>query len=903
MSRPSEPDTPVASRADETSTIRLPPPTRLGWISFWTALAYIGLGALGLAFAVGAGYASPIFPAAGLSLAVLLWTRGRAWPGVLAGSLSLNLALALWQGEFGPRAALVALVIAAGSLLQALAARALVERHVGDGWQTLERQRDVFRTLILGGPLACLIAATIGNATLYLAGITPAAALPYSAWNWWCGDTLGVVVALPLLLALLNRDRPLWRARISSVALPMALALAVVAAMLHAASTWEREQARAAVQGYGETLARVLDQRLVAHQEAIAALARLIEVTPEMNYAQFDYFTRITLKDNPDLYALSSDPLVTAKNRAAFEHELGARTALDRFQITEREPDGTLVRAGERPWYVPVAYIAPFAGNVAALGFDIASEPIRRDAIERARHSGEATATAPVQLVQQDRRGVGVLILEPARFHGEALTEQLPGLAGFAVGVLKVDELVEIATREVRRAGLEFELTDAAAGAGAAALYRSGLEGVVADETWQQPIRVADRAWTLKVAPTVDFLRHQGHGPTLLVGTGGLTLAALLQMLLLVASGRASMFERRVSEQNAELRHKTLALSDRNAQLDAVFSLSPDGFVVFAPDATVRFVNPAFAEMTGIVPAALLGAHEDVLLGELRQRAAQPATVPARAGEFLGDTATLVLERPRHVVLRVLGIDSGTPAVGRILYFHDVTHEVEVDRIKSEFLSHAAHELRTPLTIILGYSELLLSAERDAETRAELVDAIHRQAQALVGIINELLDLARIEARRGQDMEIVEVDLAQLVRSALADVVLPDARWTLALELPDGALHAHVDPGKFRQALMNVLSNAIKYSSEGGETRVEVMRAGGRIGVCVRDQGIGMSAGQLARYGERFWRADTSGRVAGTGLGVSIVKEILALMGGSLQVESRPGYGTTATLWVRSAGV
>jgi signal transduction histidine kinase len=372
-------------------------------------------------------------------------------------------------------------------------------------------------------------------------------------------------------------------------------------------------------------------------------------------------------------------------------------------------------------------------------------------------------------------------------------------------------------------------------------------------------------------------------------------------MLLLVASGRASMFERRVSEQNAELRHKTLALSDRNIQLDAVFSLSPDGFVVFAPDGTVRFVNPAFAEMTGIVPAALLGAHEDVLIEELRRRAAVPAKVPAKASEFLGDTATLELARPRRAVLRVLGIDSGAPAVGRILYFHDVTREAEVDRIKSEFLSHAAHELRTPLTIILGYSELLLSAERDAETRAELVDAIHRQAQALVGIINELLDLARIEARRGQDVEIVEVDLAELVRGALADVVLPDARWTLALDLPEGALQARVDAAKFRQALMNLLSNAIKYSSEGGETRVEVVRAGARLGVRVRDQGIGMSAGQLARYGERFWRADTSGRVAGTGLGVSIVKEILALMGGSLEVESRPGHGTTATLWVRAA--
>ena len=886
------------------------PPTA-GMAVLLSAATYLLLGAAGLNFATGPGYASPVFPAAGFAVAAQLWSGGRAWPGIFAGSLLLNIGVAWQQGDLSLQSVLVAVAISVGSTLQSALARRLVEARIGDGWRMLESERDVFLCLALAGPVASLLSASVGSTALYVAGIVPLNGFAAGWWNWWSGDTLGVLVVLPLSLALLQRGHPLWRARTATLVLPMALALAVLGAAFHAVGVWDRNAQRLAIQRQAEALGGVLSQRISAHQSALAALSRLIEVTQDMSAAQFEYYTRITLQDNPDIFAFSSDSYVIHQNRASFERTMAAKNGVADFEIRERGADGHLVRAGERPAYVAVGFIAPLKGNQPALGYDINSDGLRRDAIARASASRLPAATAPLQLVQGDHKSVGVLLMYPALFHGEALdTARPPSLAGFAVAVLKADEMIEIATRATRVAGLVFEVEDAATPPDAAPLYRSEPGSVLARPAgyrWQTEIPMADRTWIVSVRPTADYLMQDHHWTAFGVGVGGLTLAALLQMLLLVSTGRTSIVERRVAEQNAELRHQTETLEDRNAQLGAVFGLSPDGFVVFAPDGRIRFVNPAFLAMTGLSPHEILGADADALLTLLSDRSQRADGLVGIASYVRGDAtgaapAPLVLSAPRHAVIRVIGIVATALSVGRILYFHEVTREAEVDRLKTEFLSHAAHELRTPLTIILGYSELLLSAERDEATRRELLDAIHSQSKALSGIVNELLDLARIEARQGQDVKLESVELATLVRAAVVDVVVPGPRWQVIIDEPLPAVRLTADPVKLRQALMNVLSNAVKYSGDGGEVRVGITAGPGRIGIVVRDQGIGMTSEQLARYGERFWRADSSGLIAGTGLGVSIVKGILALMNGQLEVRSEPGRGTTVTLWFTTGG-
>jgi signal transduction histidine kinase len=245
---------------------------------------------------------------------------------------------------------------------------------------------------------------------------------------------------------------------------------------------------------------------------------------------------------------------------------------------------------------------------------------------------------------------------------------------------------------------------------------------------------------------------------------------------------------------------------------------------------------------------------------------------------------------------------SGAATVSEILYLRDVTHEVEVERVKSEFLAHAAHELRTPMAGIYGFSELLLTQEFDDETRKDLLATIHSQTEWLVAIINELLDLARIEARRGTDLRLEAVPLAPLVREVVASLHVDPARWPVDIACPVDLPPVRADAGKLRQALTNVLGNATKYSPEGGAVEIRCAARGGEgnrfIGIAVTDHGIGMRPDQAARVCERFYRADTSGKIPGTGLGMAIVKEIVELLDGHVEIVSKVGAGTTVTLWL-----
>jgi signal transduction histidine kinase len=222
--------------------------------------------------------------------------------------------------------------------------------------------------------------------------------------------------------------------------------------------------------------------------------------------------------------------------------------------------------------------------------------------------------------------------------------------------------------------------------------------------------------------------------------------------------------------------------------------------------------------------------------------------------------------------------------------------------MKSEFLSTAAHELRTPMASIYGFVELLMMRQATPQRQSEMLAKIHRQASLMIHIINELLDLARIEARRGKDFVLETAELEQLAKDVLRDFKPPQERPLPAYAGLPEPHRVCVDRYKLHQALNNVLSNAYKYSPGGGGVALRLRQGEGAnaqlVGIEVSDSGIGLTPEQLARVGERFYRADASGNIPGTGLGMSIVKEIIELLGGHMALDSTAGVGTTVTLWL-----
>lgn len=351
------------------------------------------------------------------------------------------------------------------------------------------------------------------------------------------------------------------------------------------------------------------------------------------------------------------------------------------------------------------------------------------------------------------------------------------------------------------------------------------------------------------------------------------------------------------------------SMREHSHQLKAIFALSPDGFVSFDLNRTVAYVSPAFTLLTGLDDTEVLGMSE---VEFARQVAAQCDASGSTLANLLDPAASarseaktrhlLNIERPTRRTLEVSVRRDEGRTISQIVHLRDVTHETEVDQMKSEFLSAAAHELRTPMSSIYGFIELMLTREMSPERQKDVLATVHRQTALMISIINELLDLARIETRRGKDFVIETLDLRSVIRQVVEGFRPPADRPAPTLDISAASVSVRADRSKLTQALSNLVSNAYKYSPGGGPVVIRVCEQHQgrlvRLGVAVQDVGIGMSPEQLERVGERFYRADASGSIPGTGLGLSLVKEIAQLLGGELAVASQLGEGTTATLWL-----
>ncbi len=380
------------------------------------------------------------------------------------------------------------------------------------------------------------------------------------------------------------------------------------------------------------------------------------------------------------------------------------------------------------------------------------------------------------------------------------------------------------------------------------------------------------------------------------------SLRGVLEGLVPQAGGRGDMLNdiEAISQMISDV---TERLQAHGAQLGAIFDLSPDGFVSFDPGGAVTYVSPAFTHLTGIEGGEVLGLDEAGFAARLGQHCESrlgPLSIQAfRRGPADEATARhLQVERPTRRTLEVTLRPGDGKALSQILHLRDVTHETEVDQMKSEFLSVAAHELRTPMSSIYGFTELMMTRPMTPQRQKEVLATVHRQTGLMIAIVNELLDLARIEARRGKDFVIEALDLATLVGDLVRDFTPPAGRPLPRVHGGGESIVVRADRGKLLQALSNLLSNAYKYSPGGGAVDITLALEGTQARVGIRDHGIGMTPQQLERMGERFYRADASGSIPGTGLGVSIVKEIVELLGGRLAFASEPGQGTEVSLWM-----
>ena len=341
-----------------------------------------------------------------------------------------------------------------------------------------------------------------------------------------------------------------------------------------------------------------------------------------------------------------------------------------------------------------------------------------------------------------------------------------------------------------------------------------------------------------------------------------------------------------------------------------------EGVAVFGGDGRLKLSNPEVARIWGIPEEELAtGPHISELLERARdyfpgdidwprfkQRVILMVTErTARGGRLQrsDDTVTkyaIVPQPDGNTLLSFVDI-SDSARVERALRERNIALE-KADRIKSEFIGNVSYELRTPLNAIVGFTEILDNRYFGdlTERQAEYVECILQASTHLMALIDDILDLATIEAGY-MSLDLQDVDIASLM-GALAEVAVEradQAGLKIVVDCPPeiGAMLA--DTVRLRQALFNLVSNAIQFTPAGGTITLSAERTDEEILLSVTDTGIGIAPEDQDRAFQRFERVDPNARESGTGLGLALVKSLVELHGGSVELESAPGQGTKAT--------
>jgi signal transduction histidine kinase len=329
--------------------------------------------------------------------------------------------------------------------------------------------------------------------------------------------------------------------------------------------------------------------------------------------------------------------------------------------------------------------------------------------------------------------------------------------------------------------------------------------------------------------------------------------------------------------------------------LKTIFHISPNGYLLVDDSHRILFANDMIARLIEHSVQDLYALSSHQFWSYLVSHSQKNFSIP----QEIGETHYIDLIKPRLIKLvcsmQPIVLSNGN-ALGSLFYFNDITKEEESNRIKSEFLTHASHELRTPLALIHGYSELLDNEIVSVESQSSITHMIYEQSTWLIAMVDELLDLHRIETRAGIGFEKHNYLLTDLIHEVLAEFAIPKGRQAISLSLPPELknIELYVDKVKFKQVISYIIDNAYKYSSNEDSVSLYTSfnTANNALDIEISDEGIGVAETDIPLIFERFYRVDKSGNIPGMGLGLTIAKEIMMFLNGEIHFNSVPNQGS-----------
>lgn len=372
------------------------------------------------------------------------------------------------------------------------------------------------------------------------------------------------------------------------------------------------------------------------------------------------------------------------------------------------------------------------------------------------------------------------------------------------------------------------------------------------------------------------------------------------------AVGELSDLVSAVERLSAHVSTREAGIAREGAEVAVLLDAISEGILQIDSGGRVMRANPAARALLGLPHRAIgqpIATHiRHAELRRILERAVAGSAIPA---------AEIALDERRVIVSARPLTASGDPRGGTVVAFVDLTEVRRLEGVRRDFVANVSHELKTPLTSIRGYVETLLAdPDLPAELQRPFLEVVHKNAERLHHIVDDLLDLSRLESG-GWRPELHDVNAIDVIQDVWSSCSERAERKRITFAAPAGGVVVRADPGGLRQVFSNLLDNAVRYTPDGGRIEVRATPAapngngrtahdaGGAavkyIVFEVRDTGLGMPSDALPRIFERFYRVNPARSRAdgGTGLGLSIVKHLVESMGGDVAAESELGKGTT----------
>lgn len=682
----------------------------------------------------------------------------------------------------------------------------------------------------------------------------------------------------------------------------LAFTLLVQLVVWQSLRTNEHRAARQQFQMLGEKVTEAIRKRLRDHEQILLGGAGLFDAVENVSREQWrTYVERLLLPDRyPGIQGVGFSQAIPQAERDAHVARMRA----------QGYPDYDIHPPGQRELYTSIVFLEPFLRrNLAAFGYDMYSEPTRRRAMQRAAQLGETSITGKVTLLQETHGKVqaGVLLYVPVYRPSAPLTtpeQRMQALRGFVYSPYRVEDLM----RGILRAAdlpLALHIYASPGEEPEHLLYASSEapEPGSARFSQLQQLELYGQTWTLRMDSRPEF-DERFHSNEALVFGLGLGLSLLVFFLTSSLALRHSRAQALANEMTRHIRQSKHDLRLSEERLSLALKGSNDGLWDLDLEAGSMFASPRAWEMLGYRPNELtcdLKLWERLTVAEdlAQQKARLAQTMLSNVDHF---TTELRLQHKHGHVVPVLlrgHIQRDPQGMAQRISgtLMDLTERKRVEQMKNDFVSTVSHELRTPLTSISGALGLIVGGALGSAppTMQQMLEIAYRNSLRLGHLINDLLDMEKIAAGK-MSFELREHSLGDLLEESRASnqALCEQHGVRCTLEHPTDVL-VWVDGLRLQQVLGNFLSNAVKFTPEGGEIRLHSSLRGTKVRISVTDQGPGIPEAFRSRVFEKFAQADASDsrQKSGTGLGLAITKELIERMGGTVGFDCVPGQGTT----------